>query len=174
VQDSASYWAGFRDVDTIQLEEGESLADSKSERLTADRLDALALYWACPDVVRATWTGPKSYRELALRVGCRVASLPKWKKHPKMGERIAEYITTAARLAMPNILYAQMQVAATGDTKAGNFVATIGKFIRSGGTVSVNQTNIAAEPEERMTDEDMDKRIARFMAKVEEHGGDVA
>lgn len=89
-----------------------------------------------------------------------------------MSERICDLITLAARRAMPDILASQIVAAEDGDTKAANFVATVGKFIRTGVSVNTSQNNIAAEPDDKWSDEEIDNRIGRFMAKVGEHTED--
>jgi hypothetical protein len=151
------------DVDVIALPEGEAEAGKQKERLTSERLDQLAVFFATPDQVIAGWTGPKDFRDLALLVGCRVASIPRWKKHPSMVKRVGELLTAAAVYAMPNILYAQMGLANDGDTKAANFVATVGKFIRSGGlTVHNTQVSPVSEVEKPMSDEQLSTKLDAY------------
>jgi len=143
VQSATEYWKGVEDVDVISLPEGEAEAGQARERLTADRLDRLAVFFAAPDHIRSQWSGPKEVKELALSIGCRVGSVEKWKRHPFMVKRTAELLYAAAVYAMPNILFAQMELATNeADTKAANFVATVGKFIRSQGT-TINNTQVS-------------------------------
>lgn len=172
MESAQGYWQGVGDVDAIQLPEGESEQGKAQERLTAERLDRLALFFAAPDLIRNNWTGPKDYRELALSVGCRLASIPKWKRHPAMVKRVGDYLLAAAVYAMPNILFGQMTLAtdaamSAGDrTKAANFVATVGKFIRSGGlTVNNTQVSPVSEVQKPMSDEELEEKLDGYFEK---------
>lgn len=170
MQSSTDFWAGVDDVDAIQLPEGESEAGKARERLTAERLDTLATFFAAPDQIRESWAGAKDVRDLALSIGCRVGSVEKWKKHPAMVKRVADLLYAAAVYAMPNVLHAQMILAVEGhDTKAANFVATVGKFIRSQGlTVNNTQVSPVTEVKSPMSDEDLFAKLDQWSERADE------
>ena len=184
MESATEYFRGVEDVDVVSLPEGESGAGKPGERLTAERLDALARFWATPDQVRETWNGPKDYRELALAVGCRLTSLPKWKRHPMMTKRIADYILLTATLAMPNILWGQILAAVPvnvvdeetgeiintlpGDTKAANYVGTIAKMIRSQGlTVHNTQVSPVTEITKPMDDATLTAKLDEYFERTD-------
>ena len=176
---SEEVWEGELDVDAVAIPEGES--GGRKERLTAERLDRIATYYAAPEAVRAVWGGPKDLAQLARDVGCRVRSLHLWQKHPKMVSRVREIVELSALYAMPNIIYGQMILATPdirqkddgsytvvpGDTKASNFVATVAKFIRAN-QLNVNQTNLNQAPEApRMSDEEFMEQYVKAGAQIE-------
>lgn len=181
-------WQGELDVDAVVLPEGET---GGRERLTAERLDRIATFFAAPEAVRASWGGPNDLAQLARDVGCRVKSVHLWKTHPKMIERVRELTEVAAVLAMPNILYGQIIAGSPdivpldgggfrivpGDTKAANFVATVGKFLRLGANgQTVNQWNLnAGSPDPgAMSEEEFQARLekATKQFKAQQEAGD--
>jgi len=180
------YWDGIGEVDLVRLPEGVSKA--KRESLTAERLEAIASFFALPDWERGTEGVPGTDSEMAAAVRCSVASIKKWKRHPMMVDRVTDKIYTAAVYAMPNILFGQIIAASPifkeigdgryevipGDTKAANYVGTIAKLLRSG-NITLNQSQNSFSPlqdEHEPTDEELRKQI-RELAKRELKGVDL-
>lgn len=85
-----------------------------------------------------------------------------------MVKRVADLLYAAAVYAMPNILWAQTSLAEQGDTKAANFVATVGKFIRSQG-VQVHQTNVSPihEITKPLSDAELNEKLDAYFEGTE-------
>jgi hypothetical protein len=183
VESATKYWEGVSDVNVIQ--EGASGEGAAKERLTAERLDRIAKFFATPEEVRATWNGPKDIMQLASDVGANVLNIPKWQQHPAMVERTRQYLLAAATYAMPSILYGQMILGSPyiektddggfivipGDTKAANFVATIAKMIRAGVSIQNQNMNLSenAGPP-TMSDDELRKTMFRLLEEDDEEG----
>lgn len=193
------YWAGIHDVDQIEVvtvPEGESGLEAARERLTAERLDAIALYLATPEEIRRAWDGPKDPVELALRLGFKLKNFPRWQAHPAMVKRVTQYLNAAILYAMPTIAWGQAILASPeieqledgsyrvipGDTKAANFCATIARMIRqpsAGASATFHNNNVVPSPASEMgaarfSEEDLDDRIDARVKEItvrrEEHG----
>lgn len=183
----SQYWEGELDVDAVTLPEGES-GGGPRERLTAERLDRIATYFAAPEEVRRSWGGPKDVAELARDVGCRVKSVHLWQRNQKMLDRVRDLTEMAAVYAMPNILYGQVILATPciernedgsftirgADSKASNFVATVAKYIRQGAGATMTQVNMAPnnEKETGMSDQEFESRLDRAMKTYGKPDGD--
>lgn len=184
-------WAGVVELEpkteTIVVAEGDSGIAEARKKLTAERLDQIALFFAAPSSVRehaVEWAGPRDLHALASTLGCSTVTIDRWRKNPRMIERVAEMLHAVAVYSMSDILWGQI-VAATpqivdgkvipADTKAANFVATIAKFMRQGGgsTINMNQNNVMPTTAEEPSDERLDDRIDELLDRRQRaQGGD--
>lgn len=179
-------WEGIAELEppTTVIPEGERGTVAPRQRLTAERLDAIALFFAAPPDIRECapdWLGPRNLRALAADVGCSPLAIDRWMKNPRMVERVGEMLHAAAVYAMPQILWGQITAASphleadkngverwvAGDTKAANFVATVAKFMRTGsGTqVTMNQNNVTPVGLVGPDDDELEKRMIELMER---------
>ena len=131
---SESYWDGVQDVEVVRVAPGET-GITKS-RLTEDRLEQIAEYWATPSHLR------KPEPTFAKTLGISSASMRKWKDDQRMQKRVTDFINRKVLYMMPDIIAWCYEASAPrqgkagavtpGDIKAQRTLLEIGKLVKSG------------------------------------------
>lgn len=161
---SESYWDAVQDVEIVRVAEGET--GLTKSRLTEDRLESIAEYWATPTELR------KPEPQFAKTLGVSSASMRKWKDDPRMQKRVKDFIDRKVLYMMPDVIswcyeagrprQNKNGTVTPGDEKARRTLLEIGKLVKSG-NAHVSQTMNVVQPTFMEAEDD-----ESFMARLRE------
>ena len=138
-------------VEVVKVPEGESGLEKFN--LTDERLNAFSTWWALPSAMK-DGDIPKDELALAKHFGVTTKWLRECKQRPEVAAAVRDKLHQAAIYGMPDVLFKQIQVAETGDTKAARFVAEISGVIKQNG-VQVNNNVISPTVYQGMSDDEL-------------------
>lgn len=113
--------------------------------MTEERLAAYSAWFALPSSERKGDI-PKDIAALAKHFGVSAKSIEEAKRRPEMIKRVKERLQAAAVYAMPDVLWAQIDIATDKEHrdcgKAARFVGEVSGAINRGGGVNINNTTV--------------------------------